>query len=95
MQESTEIIQSLENLNTEIREIWETIKKNQTGNQQSNGSSSTSVFPSFAPVAPPPPSSIPFAPQLFYGDVGWTNFPLTPPYPYRNTVITSTSNFQR
>jgi hypothetical protein len=28
-QESTEIIQSLENLNTEIREIWEVLNKQQ------------------------------------------------------------------
>lgn len=31
-QESTEIMQSLENLNSEIREIWEVLNKQQTSN---------------------------------------------------------------
>lgn len=43
MQESTEIIQSLENLNSEIREIWEVLKK-----QQQSGQSG-------ALLLPPPP----------------------------------------
>lgn len=74
MQESSEIIQSLENLNSEIREIWEVLKK-----QHQSGQGGT--------VLPPPP--------LIYSDLGWPAFSLSPPLPFRNTVITSSSNVQR
>jgi hypothetical protein len=36
-QESTEIIQSLENLNTEIREIWEVLNKQQKDSTSRQG----------------------------------------------------------
>jgi centrosomal protein CEP164 len=36
-QESTEIIQSLENLNTEIREIWEVLNKQQKSSTNRQG----------------------------------------------------------
>lgn len=40
-QESSEIIQSLENLNSEIREIWEVLYKQQ---QQHSGNIATGIF---------------------------------------------------
>lgn len=75
MQESSEIIQSLENLNSEIREIWEVLKKQHQSGQET------------ITLLPPPP--------LIYGDLGCHGFTLSPPLPFRNTVITSTSNLQR
>lgn len=75
MQESSEIIQSLENLNSEIREIWEVLKKQHQSGQGGNT------------ALPPPP--------LIYSDLGWPTFSLSPPVPFRNTVITSSSNVQK
>ncbi|KAK6633908.1 hypothetical protein RUM44_004515 [Polyplax serrata] len=74
MQESSEIIQSLENLNSEIREIWEVLKKQHQSGQET------------ITMLPPPP--------LIYGDLGWSGFSVSS-HPFRNTVITSTSNLQR
>jgi hypothetical protein len=44
-QESTEIIQSLENLNTEIREIWEVLNKQQKDGTSRQGEWLVALMP--------------------------------------------------
>lgn len=72
-QESSEIIQSLENLNSEIREIWEVLYKQQ---QHTGGiSAGNFVLPgcmfdsSCSRFPPPAPPVSPFS--LVYPDPGW------------------------
>lgn len=43
-QESNEIIQSLENLNSEIREIWEVLSKQQKEGQKRTGTDYIIIF---------------------------------------------------